>query len=102
LRFLRRFFDRFSLARRLFNSRSVRTVGPNSLVVDIDDRSYWVHAQIPTQDRHEYQVWTSDIRDITNAPSVVAAPPAAEAVVPDVKRRLEAHFAQSRIAVRYH
>lgn len=102
MKFLRRFFSRFSPARRLFSSTSVRTVGPNSLVVDIDDRSYWVHAQMPTKDRPEYHVWTSDIRDITNAATVVAAPPASAAVVPEVRKRLDAHFAQSRVLVRYH
>jgi|AP12_2_1047962.scaffolds.fasta_scaffold42171_2 hypothetical protein len=77
-------------------------MGPNSLLVAIDDRSYWVHAQIQREEPLEYRVYTSDIRDITNAATVVAAPPAAANVVPEVRKRLDTYFTRSRARVTYH
>ncbi|TFG51639.1 MAG: hypothetical protein E4H38_01135 [Gemmatimonadales bacterium] len=99
---LRRLLHLFSPARRLFSSTGVRPMGPNSLRVTINDRSYWVHVQILREPPLEYRVYTSDIRDITNAPTVVAAPPAAATVVPEVRKHLDTYFTRSRIRVTYH
>jgi hypothetical protein len=102
LSFLRGLLNHLSQVRRRFISTGVRSMGPNSLVVQVDHRSYWVRAQVPTDQSLEYHVWTSDIRDITNAATVVAAPPAPAAVVPEVRERLAAHFDHSRVKVRFY
>lgn len=99
--FLRRLLDRFAPARRLLHSTGVRPTGPNSLVITVAGRSYWVHAQIQRERPLEYRVVSSDIRDITEAASVVSAPPAPAAVAPEVARRLRAYFAQVRAKVTY-
>jgi hypothetical protein len=97
----RRLLDRLSPVRRLLGSTGVRAMGSNALVVTIDARSYWVSAQRQSSHRRGYRVVTSDIRDITDVPTVVAAPPAPAAVVPEVQRRIEAHFARTRDPVTY-
>jgi hypothetical protein len=86
---------------RLLGSTGVRRIGRDSLMVAIGDRSYWVHAELRTERPLEYVVWTSDIRDITNAPTIVAAPPAPEVAVPEVSKRLDAYFTRSRAVVSY-
>lgn len=101
MRFLRRLLNRLLPSRRLFNSTGVRPMGPTSLVVAVGARSYWVHAQLQRGNPMEYRVVTSDIRDITDAATVVAAPPAAANVVPEVARRLDMYFVQSRAKVTY-
>ncbi len=99
--FLRRLRALFSPARRLFNSTGVRPTGPNSLVVAVNDRSYWVQAQLKPGSPPEYHVWASDIRDITHAPSVAAAPPAPAEANTEVRTRLQTYFARSRVKVTY-
>lgn len=86
---------------RLLTSTGVRRIGRDSLTVAIGGRSYWVHAELRTERPLEYVVWTSDIRDITNAPTIVAAPPAPEGAVPEVRERLKEYFTRSRAAVNY-
>lgn len=86
---------------RLFRSTGVRPAGPHSLVVAIGDRSYWVQVRRETGSPGVMQVWTSDVRDISRAATVVAAPPAPAEVVPEVHRRLEAYFSSSAVPVRY-
>lgn len=100
--FFRRLLDRFTPAGRLSGSTGVRPNGPNSHVVTIADRSYWVQSQLQSTQPLEYWVRTSDVRDITNSVTVVAAPPAPEKVVPEVRRRLEEYFRQSGAKVSYH
>ncbi len=97
----RRLIARLSPARRLFGSTGVRTMGANSLLVAIEDRSYWVQAEIKPGQPSEYRVWTSDVRDITNAATVVAAPPAGTDAVIAVRQRLEAYFSKSGVRVTY-
>jgi hypothetical protein len=97
-----------SLLRRLFHrllpsrlGTGVRPLGQEAFVIAIGPRSYWVHARRQATRPAEYLVWTSDIRDITRAPTIVAAPPASEEIVPEVKRRLRSYFEGSRLRVRY-
>jgi hypothetical protein len=101
VRFVRRLLDLLSPARRLFGSTGVRRTGPTSLLVTVDDRSYWVHVQTVREAPPECRVDTSDIRDITNTATVVAAPPASASAVPEVRRRLQDYFTRSRIKVTY-
>jgi len=98
---LRRLLGLFSPARRLFDATGVRLMGPSSLLVTIQGRSYWVHAQLLRTRPPEYRVDASDIRDITDAPTVVAAPPASADAVPEIRRRLEDYFTRSRVRVTY-
>jgi hypothetical protein len=98
---LRRLLHLLSPAGRLFRSTGVRRMGPSSLLVAIDARSYWVHVQVLREAPLECRVDTSDIRDITNAATVVAAPPASASAVPEVRRRLQDYFARSRTRVTY-
>jgi hypothetical protein len=77
-------------------------MGPNALVVAIEDRSYWVHTQIHPGHPPEYQVRTSDLRDITTAATVVAAPPASGKVVPEVQRRIHSYLAKVGARVSYY
>jgi hypothetical protein len=98
---LRRILARL-LPRSLVSRRSgVHRAGRDSLVIAIEGRSYWVHARLPEAPGGEYVVWTSDVRDITSAPTIVAAPPAAEPAIPEVKRRLSQFVAAENGRVRY-
>ena len=99
-----------SLLRRLLNrlrptgwgpGSGVRRTGPESFVVAIGDRSYWVHAEQRNAQPPEYVVWTSDVRDITHSATVVAAPPASAEVVPEVARRLGDYFGGAGTRVTY-
>ena len=98
---LRRLLNLVSPARRLFDATGVRPMGPNSLLVTIKGRSYWVHAQLLRTRPLEYRVDASDIRDITDAPTVVAAPPASADAVPEIRRRLDDYFTRARTRVIY-
>jgi hypothetical protein len=97
--FLDRLVDRFRRERRRRGS-GVRPSGRESLLVAIGPRTFWVQArrEAPTA---EYVVWASDVRDITDAATVISAPPAAPATVPEVRRRLEEYFAASGLGARY-
>lgn len=101
MNFFRRLFARLSRERPLFGSPGVRTMGGNALVVAIADRSYWVQAERRAGRPPEYRVWISDVRDITSAATVVAAPPAAADAVIEVRQRLEAYFGKSSVRVTY-
>lgn len=101
MNFFRRLLARLSPRRPLFGSTGVRTMGGNSLVVAIEDRSYWVQAERRSGRPPEFRVWTSDVRDITSAATVVAAPPATADAVIEVRQRLEAYFSKSRVRVTY-
>lgn len=79
----------------------VRAAGRESFIIAIDRRSYWVHARPEGADRPGFVVWASDARDITDAPTVVAAPPAAPTALPEIRRRLEAYFEAASIRVTY-
>jgi len=79
----------------------VRPNGAESFIVTIDQRTYWVHAQPLPNSPRGYLVRASDTRDITHAPTVVAAPPAPEQILPEVRRRLSEYFAQDRSAVTF-
>ncbi len=70
----------------------VRPNGPESFVIAIGPRSYWVHAQRLRSDPPHFLVRTSDIRDITHSVTVVSAPPAPDAILPEVRRRLSEYF----------
>lgn len=74
------------------NRHGVRPNGPESFVIAIGPRSYWVHAQRLASDPPHVLVRTSDIRDITHSVTVVAAPPAPDAILPEVRRRLLEYF----------
>ncbi|HXI19898.1 MAG TPA: hypothetical protein VNH46_02360 [Gemmatimonadales bacterium] len=101
MRFLSRLFQRLS-PRRMFHATGVRPMGANALVVVIEDRTYWMHAQLHPGRPPEYRVWTSDIRDITSAATVVAAPPASGRIVPEIQRRIGSYAEQSGARVSYH
>lgn len=93
-----------ALLARLWPARrhsGVRAAGQESFIIAIGRRSYWVHARPEHQDAPGYVVWTSDARDITDAPTIVAAPPAAPAALPEIRRRLEAYFEAASIRVTY-
>jgi hypothetical protein len=93
--------ERFRLGARLLRRTGVQRVGRDSLVITIEGRSYWVHARVPDHPGGEYVVATSDVRDITNSPTIVAAPPAAAGAIPEVTRRLEQYLAVTKATVRY-
>lgn len=76
-------------------------MGGNSLVVAIAERSYWVQAERRAGRPPEYRVWTSDVRDITSAATVVAAPPASADAAIEVRQRLETYFSTSGVRVTY-
>lgn len=95
---LRAFLDRLWPARR---RSGVRAAGRESFIIAIGRRSYWVHARPEHSDAPGYVVWASDARDITDAPTIVAAPPAAPAALPEIRRRLEAYFEAASIRATY-
>lgn len=76
-------------------------MGSKALLVSIADRSYWVQADARGGEPVEYRVWTSDVRDLTDAATVIAAPPASSDAVIAVRERLEAHFRHSNARVTY-
>jgi hypothetical protein len=79
----------------------VRLAGRESLIIAIAGRSYWVQARVPQVPGGEYVVWMSDVRDLTSAPTIIAAPPAAEAALPEIKRRVSQFVAESNGRVRF-
>ncbi|MDX2121951.1 MAG: hypothetical protein SF070_12975 [Gemmatimonadota bacterium] len=89
--YLRGLLDRLRKARRR-SGAGVRAAGRASYLITIGRRSYWVHARPDNQDAPGCVVWTSDARDITDAPTIIAAPPAAPAALPEIRRRLAAYF----------
>jgi hypothetical protein len=95
---IRGWFSPLSAAAR---RSGVQRSGRDSLRVTIAGRSYWVHARFPETPGGEYVVWISNVRDITSAPTVVAAPPAAEPAIPEVKRRISQFVAAANGRVRY-
>ncbi len=101
MNFLRRLLARLTQAHRRFASAGVRPMGANSLLVAIDGRSYWIQAERQSGQSPEWRVWISDVRDITNAATVVAAPPAATDAVLEVRRRLDSYFSKSTTRVQY-
>jgi hypothetical protein len=98
--FLRQLLDRLRPG-RWDSSRAVRRTGPESLVVTLGDRSYWVHTEQRSVQPPAYVVWTSDVRDITHSPTVVSAPPASADLVIEVARRLQAYFEGASASVTY-
>lgn len=97
---LRRLLDRLTPGIRL-GSAGVRPVGTNSLLVAIADRSYWVQAELQAGPPPEYRVWASDVRDVTHAATVIAAPPAPADAARQVRQRLEHYFSRSGVPVTY-
>lgn len=97
----RRLVERLVPVGELFDKSGVRPMGQGALVVEVNDRSYWVRAERRAGTPAQYRVATSDVRDITDAPTIVAAPPAAESAVPEVIRRLDMYFARTRAQVTY-
>lgn len=97
--FLRRLLAR--LFRKRPRSGGVRPLGANALLVSIADRSYWVQTQVREGEPAEYRVWTSDVRDLTDAATVIAAPPAPADAAMAVRQRLEAHFSHAKVRVTY-
>ncbi len=95
---LRTLLDRLWPARR---RSGVRAAGRESFIIVIGRRSYWVHARPEGVDPPGYVVWVSDARDITDAPTIIAAPPAAPAALPEIRRRLEVYFEAAAIRVTY-
>ncbi len=97
--FLDRLVERFRQKRRQ-RSSGVSLTGKESLLIAIGPRTYWVQARRAPPDTG-YVVWTSDVRDITDAATVISAPPAAASAVPEVRRRLEEYFTASGLGARY-
>ncbi len=72
----------------------VRMLGRESFSVELEGGTYWVHAERQESGRGGWVFWTSDVRDLTAAPTSIAAPPAPDTVIPEVQRRLAAYCAR--------